>query len=567
MKRFAMWVPAGVLLAWVLTGCSGGKGDLLATVGDHSITVADFETGFASRPQSFTSFDYELEQRQKFLDELIDQKLLVVGAYQQGLDKNPEIERMIEQQQGKFLLDQLYRVEIAEKVNLDESEIRDAYERMGEEVHARHILLDSREAADSVRAELAAGADFAELARARSKDPSAAQNAGDLSWFRWGTMVPAFQEAVFALDTNEVSEPVQTEFGWHVIQLLERRPIDRQPYDQIKPALERQMKQIREQARLREFLTDVRNKAELRLDTRMLQIVQETYRDTTGPLEFASNLDPEKLNDKLRKEPIVRFLDTSLSTGDFIRLANQAPPVNRPSFYDTTKVKEFMFQMVYTTILEREALRLRIDHSEEYKQSLSKFRETLMADKMRSDLLQRPADVTTEMLHTYYDEHPEEFSTPPTVHVREALVTTEAEAGQIIERVRRGAKFDAICAEVTLRPGMKARRGDLGTFRRFEHPALFDAAQKIAVGQVGGPVYHTAQAEGQWSVIELIDRQDATTRTFEEVENRILTKLRNDMRQQTLEQWLAEMRASTNVSVNEDALANMIDKSKYPEKG
>jgi peptidyl-prolyl cis-trans isomerase C len=540
----------------------------VATVGDYSITAEDLNAGFSSRPQSFTSYEYELEQRLKYLEGMIDQKLLVIGAYQQGLENNQEIQRLIEQQQTKFLLDQLYKQEIADKVVVTDEQVRAFYERMGEEIHARHILTTTEAEAQAVRTELEAeDADFAAIARAKSKDPSAAQNGGDLSWFRWGAMVPPFQEAAFALGENEISQPVQTSFGWHVIQLLGRRQVDRQPFDQARAPIEQQLQQMQTQERLMEFLEAVKGKAILSLDTAQLALVQETYRDPDGPLSFKSNLDPNELNEKIQLRPIARYLDTSLSTGDFLRMANQAPPMNRPDFYDTTAVKDLMWQMIYARVLEHEARRLRIDHSDEYQQALERFRETLMADKMRNDLQQRPVDVSPEELQAYYDDHPEEFSSPPQVRMREALVATQEEASEIITRVRRGSKFAEICGEVTLRPGMKAKKGDLGTFRRFEHPNLFDAAQKMEVGQVGGPIYHATQSGGQWSVVELMSKQDAVIRTFEEVRDNILNKLKNEKRTQALETWLAEMRESTRVDVNDEAVAATIDASRYPEKG
>jgi peptidyl-prolyl cis-trans isomerase C len=566
-RKIWLFAFVAVALAALSAGCGGKQSDLVAVVGDHSITLSEFETGFASRPQTFASYEAEFEGRRTFLADMIDQKLLVIGAYKQGLDESGEIQRLIEQQQGKFLLDQLYKQEIANQVEVSEADLQNWYENMGEEIHARHILVASLEDAQAVRTELDGGADFAALAMERSKDPSAAQNAGDLSWFRWGTMVPAFQEVAFGLSENEISEPVQTDFGFHVIQLLGRRQVDRQPFDQAKATIEQTIRQQKTQIRLREFLVAVREKAELRLDMDMLAIIQETFRDTTGPLEFLSNLDPNVMNLKLQVRPLVRYLDTALLAGDFVRQANSVPPVNRPSFYDTTATKEFIFQMIYTQILEREARLLRIDLSEEYQLQLRQFREQLMSDKMRNDLLQRPVDVTGEMLRAYYDEHPEEFSTPPQVRVREALVETQEEANQIIERVRRGAKFADICGQVTQRPGLRVRQGDLGIFRRFEHPNLFDAAQRLEVGQVGGPVYHATQTGAQWSVIEVIHRADAEIKTFEEVEDRILNKLRNEMRQEAMEGWLAEMRNDTKIQINEESLAATIDASQYPEKG
>ena len=101
----------------ILTGCSGQQGDMVAVVGDHSISITEFESGFAQQPQTFTSYSFELERRREFLVQLVDQKLLVIGAYRQGLDKDQEIQRLIEQQQSKFLLDQLYTSQKASSIS------------------------------------------------------------------------------------------------------------------------------------------------------------------------------------------------------------------------------------------------------------------------------------------------------------------------------------------------------------------------------------------------------------------------------------------------------------------
>lgn len=557
----------GLLLVWAI-GCSDNKTDLVATVGDQVITAEEFQAGFSANTQSFASYEYELQQRRDFLDGMIDQKLLVIGAYKQGLDESQDIQRLLEQQRGKFLLDQLYKQEVVDRVTVSDEEVREHYENLGIEIHARHILLKTEEEAISVRKALDEGADFTALAQEKSQDPSAAQNAGDLSWFRWGAMVPAFQDVAFALNENDISDPVQTSFGWHVIQHLGQREVDRQPYEQIRLGIEQQLIQQQTEVRVTEFLADIKERAELRFDLDQLKLVQETYRDTTGgPLPFKANLDPDELNYKLGLRPIVRYLDTSLATAEFLKLANQAPPMNRPDFDDTLALKEFIFKMVYTKTLEREARLLRIDHSDAYKNNYKQFKEALMADKMRTDLVSRPVDISARQILAYYEEHSEEFSSPPQVNVREALVATKAEADQILERVRRGEKFANICRKVTLRQGFRAKSGKLGSFRRFQYPNLFDASQKMDVRQVGGPVYHATKGGGQWSVIELISKKDAVTQEFAAVETRILTRLKTEQRTAAFQSWLEETRESANVQINEEALSDTIDESKYPEKG
>jgi peptidyl-prolyl cis-trans isomerase C len=106
-----------------------------------------------------------------------------------------------------------------------------------QEVHARHILVPTEGEAKDIEAQLKSGADFATLAKEKSKDPGAAEG-GDLGYFTKEQMVPEFAEAAFKLDKGQISDPVKTQFGWHIIQVLDKRTKPTPSYDQVKDQLQ-----------------------------------------------------------------------------------------------------------------------------------------------------------------------------------------------------------------------------------------------------------------------------------------------------------------------------------------
>jgi peptidyl-prolyl cis-trans isomerase C len=111
-----------------------------------------------------------------------------------------------------------------------------------EEVHAKHILVDNEDQAKKIIADLKGGADFAALAKQYSKDPGAAQQGGDLGFFKKDEMVPEFAAAAFALQPGQISpEPVHTQFGWHVILVVERRRAQPPTFEQARDELRQQM--------------------------------------------------------------------------------------------------------------------------------------------------------------------------------------------------------------------------------------------------------------------------------------------------------------------------------------
>lgn len=128
-----------------------------------------------------------------------------------------------------------------------------------DEVHARHILVASEDDAKKVEARLKAGEDFAKVAKEVSKDPGSADQGGDLGWFTKDRMVKEFAEAAFAMKPGEVSQPVKTQFGYHVIKLEERRPQAPPPLDRVKKQISDYLTQKAQQ----ELFTKLRTNAKI----------------------------------------------------------------------------------------------------------------------------------------------------------------------------------------------------------------------------------------------------------------------------------------------------------------
>lgn len=125
-------------------------------------------------------------------------------------------------------------------VEVTEEEIQEKYEAYKPEIRASHILVADEETAKEVQAKIEAGDDFAELAKEYSTDPGSAEKGGDLDFFGTGEMVPEFEEAAYALDVNEVSEPVQSQHGWHIIKVTEKQ--EKAAFEDMKEDLEYEVK-------------------------------------------------------------------------------------------------------------------------------------------------------------------------------------------------------------------------------------------------------------------------------------------------------------------------------------
>ena len=182
------------------------------------------------------------QKRQYLITYLADVIVLSQTAERQNLGDSPEVKRQLSFDRSKVLMEALLQ-KTGRAAVTDEAlhkVYEDAVKQMkGEqEVHARHILVATEQEAKDIEAALKGGADFAKLARDKSKDPSGASTGGDLGWFTKDQMVPEFSDAAFKLAKGQISNPVHTQFGWHIIKVEDKRVKPTPTYDEVKGQLE-----------------------------------------------------------------------------------------------------------------------------------------------------------------------------------------------------------------------------------------------------------------------------------------------------------------------------------------
>jgi peptidyl-prolyl cis-trans isomerase C len=182
------------------------------------------------------------KKREYLVTYLADIIVLSQAAEQQKLGDTPDVKRQLSFDRNKVLMEALLQKagKAAETDDALHKVYDDAVKQMKgeEEVHARHILVPTEQEAKDIEAQLKGGADFAKLAKEKSKDPSGASNGGDLGWFTKDQMVPEFADAAFKLPKGQISDPVKTQFGWHIIEVVDTRIKPTPTFEQVKPQLE-----------------------------------------------------------------------------------------------------------------------------------------------------------------------------------------------------------------------------------------------------------------------------------------------------------------------------------------
>jgi peptidyl-prolyl cis-trans isomerase C len=213
---------------------------VIASVGDVKVTAGDFETALAGQPpQQQAAIVNNPESKKGFVDYLVKMKAVAREAEKRGIDKDPKVQQQLAVARQNILVQHLLL-----SLGSDEAANRKYFDQHPEQfgkVQARHILVSTRgsndpkkqkevltddqakKKADEIRARLVKGEDFAAIAKAESDDPGSKETGGTYTFGR-GEMVPAFEQAAYSLKENEISQPVKTQFGYHVIQLQKHLP-------------------------------------------------------------------------------------------------------------------------------------------------------------------------------------------------------------------------------------------------------------------------------------------------------------------------------------------------------
>ena len=197
-------------------------------------------------------------------EELINREILMQEADKRGITSSPEVQNQFEIARQSIAIRALVQ-DYLKKNPVSDADVKAEYDKFkaqagDKEYHARHILVETEDQAKAIIAKLKAGAKFEDLAK-QSKDPGSAAHGGDLDWASPASFVKPFSDAMVALKKGQFTEtPVKTQYGYHVIQLLDVRPAKLPTLDEVKPQIEQSL----QQKKLRAFQEELRSKAKIK---------------------------------------------------------------------------------------------------------------------------------------------------------------------------------------------------------------------------------------------------------------------------------------------------------------
>jgi len=275
MKKYLIFL----FLLLPLVACSKkDQGKAIATIDGEKITVQEFNNELDKIPMNMKMLVASQSGKRSFLDRLIVQKLLLREAKKENIEKDKEFQDKLAEFREQLIMQTLLSRKVTTALNISNEDLQKYYDAHKEdfkkekEIRTRQIVVKTEQEAREIRAKAAKGEDFGELAKKYSLDPSASTTGGDIGFHPKGTLIPEYEAAAFQLTkVGQVSEPVKTQLGYHVIKLEEVKVSSYAPFAEVKDFIRQKITQEKQAEMVQKYIEDLKKNTKIVVNEELLK--------------------------------------------------------------------------------------------------------------------------------------------------------------------------------------------------------------------------------------------------------------------------------------------------------
>jgi parvulin-like peptidyl-prolyl isomerase len=552
-----------IVAAVYMNGC-GISDDAVAKVGGSEIKVDQFKTELGRRFRGKTSFaDVDSTQKMTILNRMILTQLKVNAAYDLNLDEDESLQNELDDQKGRLLGNRYFEKIIVDKL-ISEEDIKASFEKQKEEVKASHILLsfigasrskatrtkeESKKLAEELILKIKSGQELSELAQEYSDDPSAKKNKGDLGYFSWGKMVGEFQEAAFSMQPGEISDPVLTSYGYHIIKVEDRRAnpkFKEDDFEKQKFQIKRKMYSTYQDSGRKMWEA---NTVKLKED-KDFKILDENIeklneiaaeKDKAGLVKISDYTDDEK--DILLAE----WKGGKFLVKDLFKLYGKRFDRVRKNLTKKEAIKKDAEDMSFHKILIAEAESMGIHKEKEISEKLTQFIEQRIARLVEKKEINDKINIDDDVLMKYYEENKKDFATPATIEIWEVYVKDEKVAKKVAKLAKKGRDFEKLVKKYSEDVYYKKKNGYLGYKDERGRGPISKKAFELGEGNISDPVKY----RGGWTVIKTGKMKPEAIKSFDDSRQKVTSKLRSQKLRERRTEWENELREKYTVTINQ----------------
>jgi len=535
---------------------------VLLQVGANKLTLGDLEK--QTQNIIFDDANKEFDSKVTYVDQAMDRFLLLEGAADAGL--TAELDSAVIR---RTLLRQFNYEKINKNIDVSDADIRRFFDRYGGEIQAGHLLVNEKRLADSLYKALNDGADFETLVRQFSTDEATTDVGGSLGYFQYGRFSEEFQEAAFALKIGEISRPILTRFGWDIIKLYDRKNNTQEELEKNKSKYRNLARKHQERAAQNRFKEMMKKKYHFEMIWPTIDLMAKKADSLKSlavrpgnPLS-AAYLDASLFSEAEKDASVVKYDGGGMKMGEFLGYLITFPPEAAPELKEHPIIEDFIVEILLPNLMEKEAYAEGFDKAPQFLSELAYIKDGLLAQKMRDFIYSSVGEVTYNDIAGYYNEHLEEFNFPDAIRASAIAVKTKKEAEDLLTRIKNGASFPQMAKKYSVDKMTGAIGGDLNTFSVKMYTPIYQAAEGLKIGDLGGPVEYA----GNWWIFKLTDRMAKRPQPIELVASSLKSKILNERRKKAYDDFITEMKEKTQPKIDLELLKSNLRMGKYHEAG
>jgi peptidyl-prolyl cis-trans isomerase C len=564
-KRYIYILIVVVVFSLLIYHCSKGE-SIIAQVGDQQILKSEYIALLQRHfPRQENYQNVDANRKKEILEELISKKLKINAAYELGLNKNEEFITAINRYRESLINRRYYELIIVDRI-VSQSDIENYLNNQKVNVNVSHILISfkgvnpevgrSREEAlilaQKIVQQLREGADFSDLARKHSDDPSVQSNEGNLGQFTWGQLVEPFQNAAWKMKIGEISEPVETRYGYHVIRLDDRQ--ERTDYDPTQNEelilnIKKKIFSMRaDSGRLLwlDHVNDLKDKKDFRVHTIPLNNLASMITEKLDK----GNINPEIFTEEMLQTDLVSWEGGHFKLNDLIEshedhFMSYISPLKQIHILrrevDSQAVKKLILDDAYKRNLQNDDFVLR---------NTQKMKEERLSQLAERNEIHNKINISDDEVYSYYLEHSDKFEKPAEIELWEIFLNDKQTAEKVLKMAQAGSDFEALARQCSKDSTLAAKGGYLGFRGKGVRGPISREAFERGSGKIGGPIRY----RNGWTIYKTGESRESKIRPFEEVKNRAKNFLRQKRIEDQRKKWEQNLRSRFTIVINENEL-------------
>ncbi len=555
-RLFKVFVVVFIGFGCIFFGCREKK--VIARVGNHLIYLKDLNSYIrSSHGASVKKVNYDMSKQ--YLNNMIDEYVKLIDAYAHHLNEDPDIEKAAK----KSFKKDMYQAVIADKVIdkvISDDQIRENYNHKLKEVKLYHIFLPmAKNAPDSVksvvvsqlnglRKQMREGADFQTLARKFSKDSLTAGKGGELGFVKWGKrgFGTSFYHKVFNMKEGQISKPIQSQYGFHLVKVDKIRPVEQPPYKFEREKIQRSLFRSNSQE-----LEKVYNKFskgvlknyncrynDINIDSLSVFIIKKYEKNPFCLLN-------DFLSDSLRDKPLVEYNNGQFTVADFVSEIDIISPERRPTLESRESVDRLLKRIFTYELLIQFGYDKGYHRKNELHSKYLTLKEGLMIRQIENLQINEKLDSSEEVYRDYYEKNKSQYMEPVKVKVQEIQVKDIGLANQILSRAIKGESFDRLAEKYNQRSATKNNKGILGYITRIQYGPIGSTAVNMEENQISDVIKYGSM----YSVIKILEKPAPVFKDYNLVKSKVIGDYKTKMRDQLDSAWKISLKKQIPVQV------------------